>query len=141
MKQFGNPPLSKRTPPFQLTPYFWAIFSWPPSLSKFQKQEPPPFPPLHNFSGGGDYGHSLYFHEKVLKNVRLAQRYLEFHFPSGSMLCQVGKSYTRQWWPGMSKQTCYQHWIRGWGGTRGRRRGCEFNNFCGWLDDITWNLK
>ena len=57
------------------------------------------------------------------------------------MLYQVGKSYTRQWWPGMSKQTCYQHWIRGWGGRRGRRRGCEFNNFCGWLDDKTWNLK
>ena len=28
MKQFGNPP-------FQLTPYLWAIFSWPPSLSEF----------------------------------------------------------------------------------------------------------
>ena len=42
MKQFGKPPLSKRTPsPFQLTPYFWAIFSWPLSLSKFQKQDPP----------------------------------------------------------------------------------------------------
>ena len=26
----------------QLTPYFWAIFSWPHSLSKVQKQEPPP---------------------------------------------------------------------------------------------------
>ena len=30
---------SLEPPPFQLTPYFWAIFSWPPSLSKFQKQE------------------------------------------------------------------------------------------------------
>ena len=28
-------------PPFQLTPYFWAIFPWPLSLSNFQKQETP----------------------------------------------------------------------------------------------------
>ena len=41
MKQFGNPPLSKRTAPSHQTPYFWAIFSWSPSLSKFQKQESP----------------------------------------------------------------------------------------------------
>ena len=40
------------TPPFQenpllsTTPYFWVIFSWPPSLSKFYKQDPP------NFKGG-----------------------------------------------------------------------------------------
>ena len=27
--------------PFQLTPYFWTIFSWPTSLSKFQQQDPP----------------------------------------------------------------------------------------------------
>ena len=44
MKQFGNPLILRGPPPppFQLTLYFWAIFSWPPSLSEFQKQEPPP---------------------------------------------------------------------------------------------------
>ena len=31
------------------------------------------------------------------------------------MLCQVWKSYVRQWWPGMSIRTCNQHWIRGQG--------------------------
>ena len=30
-----------REPPFQLTPYLWASYSWPPSLSEFQKQGPP----------------------------------------------------------------------------------------------------
>ena len=38
IKQFGPPFLRK--PPFstnQLTPYFWAIFLGPPSLSKFWK--------------------------------------------------------------------------------------------------------
>ena len=43
-----------------------------------------------------NYGNSQYFHEKVLKNVRLAQRYLESSLPSGSMLCQVWKSYATQ---------------------------------------------
>ena len=42
MKQSGNLPIAKKIPPFQLTPYFWAIFWWPPSLSKFQKREPSP---------------------------------------------------------------------------------------------------
>ena len=41
MKQFGNPPLSKSTPP----PFSEQFFSWPPSLSKFQKQ-PCPAPAL-----------------------------------------------------------------------------------------------
>ena len=58
---------------------------------------------------------SLYFHEKVLKNVRLHQIYIEFPLPAGSILCQVWKSYARLWWPSkleMTKQTCNQHWIR-----------------------------
>ena len=42
MKQFGNPPLSRGHPPLSTNPYFWEAFSWPPSLSKFQKQERPP---------------------------------------------------------------------------------------------------
>ena len=39
MKQFGNP-LFLREPPLPLStnpPYFWAIFSWPHCLFKFQK--------------------------------------------------------------------------------------------------------
>ena len=36
MKTFWNPTPFPREPP-----YFWAIFSWPLSLSKFQKQDPP----------------------------------------------------------------------------------------------------
>ena len=38
-KRWNNmePPFSKRTLPFQLNPYIWAIFSWPPPLSGFQK--------------------------------------------------------------------------------------------------------
>ena len=31
-KQFGNPPLSKRTPAFQLTPLFLSIFFHDPPL-------------------------------------------------------------------------------------------------------------
>ena len=58
---------------------------------------------------------SLYCHEKVLKNVRLAQRYPQFPLPPGSMFCQVWRSYARQWWPGMNKQSCNQHWIKGQG--------------------------
>ena len=58
------------------------------------------------------YQDSLYFHEKVLKNVRLAQRYSEFPFPPGSMLHQVRKNYARQWRPRMTNQTCNQHWIK-----------------------------
>ena len=42
MKQFGNPPLSKTTLPFQLTPPISEqFFHDSPSLSKFQKQETP----------------------------------------------------------------------------------------------------
>ena len=47
--------------------------------------------------------------KKSYKNVKLAQRYPEFPLLPGSMLCQVWKSYARQWWLGMSKQTCNQH--------------------------------
>ena len=36
-----KPPLSKRTSTFQLTPYFWAIFSWSPSLPKTRNSPPP----------------------------------------------------------------------------------------------------
>ena len=43
------------------------------------------------------------------KNVRLAQRYPEFPLSPGSMLYQVWKSYVRQWWLEMTKQTCNQH--------------------------------
>ena len=46
-----------REPPFQLTPYFWATFSWPPSLSKFENKKPPP--PPNFFWGGGNYDCSL----------------------------------------------------------------------------------
>ena len=31
----------------------------------------------------------------------------------GSILCQVWKSYARQWGKRMTKQTCNQHWMRG----------------------------
>ena len=48
MKQFGNPPLSKRTPPLSTNPLFLSNFFMTPSLSKFQKQETPP-----NFRGVG----------------------------------------------------------------------------------------
>ena len=47
MKQFGNPPLSKMTPPPH-PPIFEQLFH-DSSLSKFQKQDPPP--PL--ILGGG----------------------------------------------------------------------------------------
>ena len=42
MKQSGTPLPFLRESSFQLTPYLWAIFPWPLSLSKFQKQDPPP---------------------------------------------------------------------------------------------------
>ena len=47
-KQFGNPPLSKRTPAFQLTPLFLSIFFHdPPLCPNFKNKKPPP-----NFMGG-----------------------------------------------------------------------------------------
>ena len=53
MKQFGNPPFSKRTPlPLNQPPYFWAIFSWSPPLCPNFKNEIPPSP---NIMGGGNY--------------------------------------------------------------------------------------
>ena len=52
--KWGNnlecPPLAPT--PLQPTPYLWAIFSWPPSLSKFQKQET--HPPLILGERGGE---------------------------------------------------------------------------------------
>ena len=55
----------------------------------------------------------LYFHEKVLNNDRIVQRYQGFPFFPGPVLCKVWKSYFRPWWPGTTKQTCDQHWIMG----------------------------
>ena len=56
------------------------------------------------------YGLTHYiFIKKVLTNVQITQKYLEFLFPSGSTLCQVWKSYARQCWPRMSTKTCNQH--------------------------------
>ena len=59
-----------------------------------------------------NYWKTLFFHKKVLTNIWLAQRYSNSSLPPYSMLCQAWKSYTRQCWPGMGKQTCSQHWIR-----------------------------
>ena len=44
-----------------------------------------------------------------LKNVTPAQKYPEFLLTFGSMSCLVWKNYARQWWPGMTKQTCNQY--------------------------------
>ena len=50
MKQFGNPPLSKRTPPpFQLTPLFLSNFFMAPLSVQISKTRN--LPP--NFRGGG----------------------------------------------------------------------------------------
>ena len=47
-----NPPFLRESPPlFQLPTYFWAMFSWPSCLSKFQKRDIPPL----IFLGGGNY--------------------------------------------------------------------------------------
>ena len=43
MKQFGNPLFLRGPPPFQLTPYFWSIFSWPPLCPNFKNKNPPNF--------------------------------------------------------------------------------------------------
>ena len=52
MKQFGNPPLSKRTPPFQLTPLFLSNFFMTPLFVQISKTKTPPsLPP--NFRGEG----------------------------------------------------------------------------------------
>ena len=48
MKQFGNPPLSKRTPPFQLTPLFLSNFFMTPLFAQISKTRTPP-----NFRGVG----------------------------------------------------------------------------------------
>ena len=50
MKQFGNPPLSKRTPPpFQLTPLFLSNFFMTPLFVQISKTRPPPL----SLGGGG----------------------------------------------------------------------------------------
>ena len=77
-----------------------------------------------------NYWGSLYCHEKVLKKVRLPQRYPEFPLPPGSMLCQVWKSCVRQWWSGMTKQTCDQHWIR--------RHGIKVSLFLWLIVGLLW---
>ena len=41
MKQFGNPPLSKRTPPFQLTPIFLSNFFMTPLFAQILKTRYP----------------------------------------------------------------------------------------------------
>ena len=51
MKQFGNPALSKTTPPFQLNPLFLSNFFMKPLCGNFQNKNPRP----PNFRGGGNY--------------------------------------------------------------------------------------
>ena len=65
-----NPLFSKRTVPFQLTPYLWAIFSWPPFLSEFQKQKTP------LILGGGTMKipHSMYWIVKKLSRSYLVMK-------------------------------------------------------------------
>ena len=41
MKQFGNPPLSKRTPPFNYPPISEQFFHDPPLCPNFKNQKPP----------------------------------------------------------------------------------------------------
>ena len=58
-----QPPLSKMTPPpppFQLTPLFLSKFFMTPSLSKFQKQEPPH--PPHPVILGGEETMAMYMY-------------------------------------------------------------------------------
>ena len=55
MKQFGNPPLSKRTPPFQLTPHplFLSNFFMTPVFVQILKTRTHPAPLI--LRGGGNY--------------------------------------------------------------------------------------
>ena len=62
-----------------------------------------------------NYWDSLYFHEKVFKKCQTCSTIPRNPLPTGSMLCQAWKSYARQWWQGIAKQTCNQYWIRGQG--------------------------
>ena len=48
MKQFGNPPLSKRTPLSTNPPISEQFFHDPPLCPNFKNQNPPPLP---NFRG------------------------------------------------------------------------------------------
>ena len=59
-----------------------------------------------------NHWNQLHFYEKVLKMCHTCSKIPRIPPPTNSMLCQVWKSYVRQWWPGMTKQTCNQHWIR-----------------------------
>ena len=61
------------------------------------------------------YWDSLYFHTKILKKCLSNSKVPRISPPPDSMLCQVWKSCPRQWWPGMSNQTCNQNWTRGHG--------------------------
>ena len=56
MKQFGKPPLSKRTTPFQLTPLFLSNFFMTPLFVQISKTRPPP----PNFRGGGEETMHIY---------------------------------------------------------------------------------
>ena len=58
--------------PFQLTPYLRAIFSWPSSLSEFQKQEPPP--PALILRGGRGGENYVYVSETCAVKVDVIHR-------------------------------------------------------------------
>ena len=63
MKQFGNPPLSKMTLPFQLTPLFLSNFFMTPLFIQISKTRNPP-----NFRGGGG---NYELQHKILENERI----------------------------------------------------------------------
>ena len=69
-----------------------------------------------------NYWDLLSFHEKVFF---VRQKMLDFPPPSWLNVVPSLEIYARQWWPGMTKQTCNQHWIRG--------QVVKSYYFCDWL--------
>ena len=75
MKQFGNPPLSKTTHPFQRSPLFLSKFYMTPSLSKFQKRDTPP----PNFRGEEAMKYSNILNVNKITMDTCKEKYIKKH--------------------------------------------------------------
>ena len=99
-----------REPPLSTNPHFWAIFSWPPSLSKFQKQDNPPL------ILGEDY---------VLKDVLIDLRHTKTSLRSRLPTCA---QFVEPWFVYQIYDYCMFHYLV-IAGEGGRAGGKEIDAF------------
>ena len=96
--------------PFHLKPFFCLVSSFRKKLTKASSWK---------FNHYNEYSKKSNQSQKLLRlaifSWRSPKKMLDLlkdthnSTPPGSMLCQVWKSYAKQWWPEMTKQTCNQH--------------------------------